>query len=64
MLRLTRERLRRGLTQKQASARTKIGYSSYYKIEQGVHVPSKTSPTARKLERFFGYKLSTLLRNT
>lgn len=61
MKRITRERLRLSLTQSQVAERTGVGYSTYFQTEQGRNVPGKSSPTARKLERFFGYRLKTLL---
>jgi transcriptional regulator with XRE-family HTH domain len=61
MKRLARERQRKGLTQATAALRVGIGASSYFKIEQGVLIPGKDSGTAHKLERFFGYRLKTLL---
>lgn len=61
MKRLARERKRKGLTQATVALRVGIGASSYFKIEQGVLVPGKDSGTARKLERYFGYRLRTLL---
>jgi transcriptional regulator with XRE-family HTH domain len=59
--RIVKERMRRGLTQRQVSERLDLGLSSYFKIEQGVLLPSKTSGTAHKLERFFCRRLRTLL---
>jgi transcriptional regulator with XRE-family HTH domain len=62
MLRLTRERLRRGLSQRQIAERLKIGFWSYAKTETGAYVPGKDSPLARKLEKLYFYKLRTLLK--
>ena len=59
--RIAQERLRRGLTQRTVSECIDLGVSSYFKIEQGVLIPGKSSGTARKLERFFGRRLKTLL---
>lgn len=61
MKRIARERLKRSLTQSQVAQATGVSYSTYFQTEQGRNVPGKSSPTARKLERFFGYRLKTLL---
>lgn len=61
MKRIAQERQRRGLTQRQISDRLDLSVVSYYKIEQGRLVPSKSSGTANKLETFFGRRLRTLL---
>jgi transcriptional regulator with XRE-family HTH domain len=63
MKRIAIERERLGLTQRQVSDKVGIGYSSIFKIEQGVLVPGKWSNTALLLERFYGRKLRTLLKD-
>ncbi len=62
MLRLTRERLRRGLSQRQVAERLNVGFWSYAKTETGAYIPGNDAPLARKLEKFYFYKLRTLLK--
>jgi transcriptional regulator with XRE-family HTH domain len=61
MLRLTRLRHRRGLSQRQVAERLKIGFWTYAKTERGAYVPGADSPLAHKLERYYCYRLKTLL---
>jgi DNA-binding XRE family transcriptional regulator len=61
MLRLARERKRKGITQRQASERVKCAYWTCVKVEEGVTAVSADSPLAKKLSRFFGYSIKTLL---
>ncbi len=61
MKRITRERLKRCLTQRQVAKRLGMSYSTYFKIEQGRHVPGPLSGIAQRVEMFFGYRLKTLL---
>jgi DNA-binding XRE family transcriptional regulator len=61
MLRLARERKRKGLTQATASLRVGCAYWTYVKVEEGVTAISADSPLAKKISRFFGYSIKTLL---
>lgn len=62
MKRIAFLRLKRNLSQRGAANRIGVGYSSYFKIEQGVLTPSRHSITAHKLERFYGRRLAALLK--
>jgi len=48
MLRLARERKRKGLTQATASLRVGCAYWTYVKVEEGVTAISADSPLAKK----------------
>lgn len=61
MKRISQERRRLGLTQRQLAERLEMSVISFFQIEQGRLVPTKTSRTGQKLERFFGRRLKTLL---
>jgi len=63
MKRIVQLRRRRGLTQAQAAEHVGVGFWSYAKCETGAVVPGKTSPLARALEKFYGYRLATLLKD-
>jgi transcriptional regulator with XRE-family HTH domain len=63
MTRLAHERHKKNLSQKQVAERIGLGYSSYFKIEQGRFIPGKHSGTAERLQDFFGMRLGTLLRD-
>ena len=63
MKRIVQLRRRRGLTQAQAAERVGVVYWTYVKTEEGVYVPRKGSPFAKKLVEFYNYGLGTLLKD-